>query len=66
MKRECKLEDGKIVDYDLYMSDDEHLTPNYEMFEYLGRGKIYTINGQLQKGNITGRFYRQRKQHERK
>lgn len=55
----CELEDGRIVPYDGADSELGRLDP--AVFEYIGKGKIYSIGGRLQNYKTTDHFYKYRK-----
>lgn len=42
----CKLEDGTIMEYDACDTQRNGIN-NPQIYEYLGRGKIYSIEGKL-------------------
>lgn len=46
IKRCCKLEDGTIMEYDA-CDEQRNGINNPQAYEYLGMGKIYSIEGKL-------------------
>lgn len=56
---QCLLSDGRIEYYDM-MDSTGRANPDESEWEYLGEGRVYSVDFKIQKKGLEGRFWKRK------